>query len=327
LAPERAKGLFLTREIQTLWLGKTKRTRLKRSKAKMALVNGKLYNEIKQKLGLNSADLNALIDRTSKTKDLDHNYAAILLALESGINVSKFASQNDIEILQTFLRSPQTYRERAEPLISPRGFTRPKPITEASSSKTNNQVFVVHGRNARIREAMFFFLRAVGLKPLEWNSLILRTRQASPYIGNILEAAFAEASAIVVLLTPDDIAKVGEEYLYSTDLAYEKNFTGQARPNVLFEAGMAFGRAPDQTVLVQFGDVRPFSDVAGRHILRMDNQPSSRKELITKLSNAGCTVDESGTDWITTGNFEIEAPGKKEPSEKFSIGKFLSWLV
>ena len=38
-----------------------------------------------------------------------------------------------------------------------------------------------------------------------------------------------------------------------SDPAYERRLTGQARPNVLFEAGMAYGKDPNSTVLAQLG--------------------------------------------------------------------------
>jgi hypothetical protein len=37
---------------------------------------------------------------------------------------------------------------------------------------------------------------------------------------------------------------------------------------VLFEAGLAMGRHPRKTVLVQVGKSKPFSDVDGRHMVR-----------------------------------------------------------
>jgi predicted nucleotide-binding protein len=152
---------------------------------------------------------------------------------------------------------------------------------------------------------MFTFLRAVGLKPLEWTQALRMTKQGSPYVGTVLDTAFREAAAIVVLFTPDDEARLRAEFVSSRDPDYERNLTGQARPNVLFEAGMAFGKDPNSTVLVEVGYVRPFSDVAGRHVVHMSNQPTSRQELVTKLANAGCNVDTSGTDWLSAGDFDL----------------------
>jgi predicted nucleotide-binding protein len=157
---------------------------------------------------------------------------------------------------------------------------------------------------------MFRFLRSVGLDPLEWTQALRKTKDGSPYIGTILEAAFGEAAAVVVLLTPDDEAQLRGEFVRPNDPEYERKLTGQARPNVLFEAGMAFGKSPERTVLVQIGSIRPFSDVAGRHIVHMSNQPTSRNELITKLANAGCNVDTSGNDWLSEGDFDLPIHSK-----------------
>src|SRR5262249_20742405 len=82
------------------------------------------------------------------------------------------------------------------------------------------------------------------------------------------------------------------------DPPFEKQLTGQARPNVLFEAGMAFSSHPDRTVLVQLGTIRPFSDIAGRHIIIMSNDAKRRKELADRLEFAGCDVNRDGTDWM-----------------------------
>ena len=54
-------------------------------------------------------------------------------------------------------------------------------------SKTKIQgpkvVFVIHGRNLQIRDAMFAFLRSLGLHPLEWIEALTATQKGSPYIG------------------------------------------------------------------------------------------------------------------------------------------------
>ncbi|HZA55702.1 MAG TPA: TIR domain-containing protein [Candidatus Udaeobacter sp.] len=90
------------------------------------------------------------------------------------------------------------------------------------SRKRGTTVFVVHGRDLEARDAMFTFLRAIGLKPLEWSQAIRLTRQASPYVGTILEKAFEQAAAIVVLLTPDDEARLKRKFQKPKEPDHEK---------------------------------------------------------------------------------------------------------
>jgi hypothetical protein len=153
---------------------------------------------------------------------------------------------------------------------------------------------------------MFDFLRAIGLKPLEWSQAIGATGEATPYIGQVLDTAFTIAQAVVVLMTPDDVACLRVEIQTEQDPHYEKQPTGQARPNVLFEAGMAMGRNPKRTVLVEIGTLRPFSDVGGRHVLRLNNSSERRHDLAQRLQTAGCAVDLTGRDWHTVGSFDLK---------------------
>jgi len=179
--------------------------------------------------------------------------------------------------------------------------------TLAMSEVDPTKVFVVHGRNEHIRSGMFSFLRAIGLDPIEWTKAIEMTGKGSPYVGEILDAALANAQAIVVVMTPDDEAKLRDQYLTGQDQEYERSLTPQARPNVLFEAGLALGRSPDQTILVEIGELRPFSDIAGRHTIRLDNSPERRLALANRLKTAGCEVDTAaGADWLTQGDFSLE---------------------
>jgi predicted nucleotide-binding protein len=139
---------------------------------------------------------------------------------------------------------------------------------------------------------------------MEWGDVASSTSRGAPYIGDILQAAFNRAAAVVVLITPDDEAKLRDEFLHPNDPDYERRLTGQARPNVLFEAGMALGHHPDRTILVEFGGVRPFSDVAGRHTIRFTGSPESRHALAERLRAAGCDVNTGGTDWLSEGQFK-----------------------
>jgi predicted nucleotide-binding protein len=181
----------------------------------------------------------------------------------------------------------------------------PQPVSNMTTPIDTRNVFVVHGRNLEARNSLFRFLRSIRLSPLEWSQAIMATGKASPFIGEILDAAFAKAQAVVVLMTPDDEARLLEPYRSQSDPPYESQLTGQARPNVLFEAGMAMGRNPDRTIIVELGIVRPFSDIAGRHTVKLSNDSTARHELAQRLETAGCSVDLSGRDWHTEGDFSL----------------------
>lgn len=174
----------------------------------------------------------------------------------------------------------------------------------SKASKDPRNVFVVHGRNHLARNALFRFLRSIGLRPIEWSQAVDLTKKASPYIGEILDAAFAYAKAVVVLMTPDDEARLRGPYHGDGDHAYEHVLTAQSRANVLFEAGMAMGRDSDRTVLLELGQLRPFSDIGGRHVVKLKNSVAARQNIANRLKRAGCPVDLTGTDWHTEGDFD-----------------------
>src|SRR5207249_689051 len=93
-------------------------------------------------------------------------------------------------------------------------------------------VFVIHGRDKRLRDGMFAFLRSLGLNPMEWAHAVELTGKGAPYVGEVLDAAFANAQAVVVLFTPDDLAKLRPGLHGDTEPHHEVVLTPQARPNV-----------------------------------------------------------------------------------------------
>ncbi len=168
----------------------------------------------------------------------------------------------------------------------------------------SKEVFVIHGRNETARVAMFEFLRAVGLEPIEWDTAVKATESASPYIGQILDVAFERANAAISLMTPDDNAVLKEWLQREDDPQIEKALTGQARPNVLFETGMAMARFQEKTIIVEVGDPKRFSDIAGRHTIRLSDTVSCRESLVQRLETAGCPVDRNRPDWQLAGDFK-----------------------
>jgi len=270
----------------------------------MAKINPKLLAAIIGKTGLGQAQVYARINQTASAELLPRHLAAIRVGADVGITINKYARSEELAQLRSAgspVAPPSAAPLHAE---SRKGSAAPTRRSAKSVPKAiPNSVFVVHGRDSAARVAMFAFLRSIGVKPIEWTSAIGLSKKAAPYVGEILDAAFARARAIVVLLTPDDLAQLRPDLLSASDKPYERVLTGQARPNVLFEAGMAFATHPDRTVMVQLGNVREFSDVAGRHVVHMSNEYSRRQELATKLNNAGCNVDTTGTDWVDAGDF------------------------
>ncbi len=180
------------------------------------------------------------------------------------------------------------------------------------------KVFVVHGRNRQARDALFSFLRSLGLSPLEWEQAVRHTGSGAPHVGEIVRQALEEVQAVVVLLTGDDEARLRGPLLEANDPAHERELRLQPRPNVLFESGMAFATHRERTILVQIGEIRPFSDIAGRHVLRFDGSAEDRRALAGRLQTAGCAVDLSGNDWLVSGDFQlaiaVAAPGESAPS-------------
>jgi predicted nucleotide-binding protein len=176
-----------------------------------------------------------------------------------------------------------------------------EPGIEHSADKQKN-VVVVHGRDLGLRDAMFQFLRSAGLRPIEWNDAVRRTQRASPYTGEVVDALFRDAQAVVVLLSPDEHVEL-KASLRSGDSA--DNSGWQPRPNVFVEAGMALARDEARTVLVQIGTIRHASDLAGRNSISFDGSSASRHDLIERLRVCGCAISISGNSWLRDGIFSI----------------------
>jgi predicted nucleotide-binding protein len=173
--------------------------------------------------------------------------------------------------------------------------------SDSSDEERRKTILVVYGQDEDTRRDMFSFLHSLHLLPIEWNDAVARTGKASPYVGEILKTAFSMAQAFLVLMTPDEQAVLRPE-LRKTPR--DENIGFQPRPNVILEAGMALATDEARTILVSTGVLRGMSDLDGRHVVRLDNSPERRNDLVQRLKVAGCNPKTDGTDWIRTGNFE-----------------------
>jgi predicted nucleotide-binding protein len=164
------------------------------------------------------------------------------------------------------------------------------------------RVFVIYGRNDKAFEAMKQFLRALGLKPYDFNELAAE-QGGSAFVGDIVLEGMKRSKAVIAMFTPDEKAELLPDFSGPHDAAHDLS-RRQARPNVIFEAGLALGHDAKKTIIVTLGsDVKLFSDVDGRHIVRLTNSPGARDAIRLRLKHLGCAVEESG-DWHSAGAAE-----------------------
>lgn len=219
-------------------------------------------------------------------------------------NISRLMIQSG-DFTKTRLGYQLHWKARQE-IISQLNQTRPasgvaKPSTASIAFGRERDVLVVYGRDETVRASVFQYLRALGLNPLEWGELVKRTGKASPHVWEVLDLAFQQTQAVVVLFTPDEQCQLRKDLQTEPD---DVSLFYQPRPNVLIEAGIALSKNEDHTLLVHIGRTRAISDLAGRHVLRLNNSPESRNDFAERLETAGCRVVRSGSDWLRFGNFD-----------------------
>jgi predicted nucleotide-binding protein len=164
-------------------------------------------------------------------------------------------------------------------------------------------VFVVHGRDEAARRALFAFLRALGLRPLEWEKLVGETGKDTPFLSEAVRKGLAAARAVVVLMTPEDVVRLHPELHEPGEASAETGASLQARPNVLLELGMALITHPDRTLILVIGNHRPTSDLGGLNYIRISDTPECRSKIASRLRLAGCPVENEGKDWLHEGDF------------------------
>lgn len=181
-----------------------------------------------------------------------------------------------------------------------------EPLAVAAGVKGSGDrrsVFLVHGRDASAAAAMRKLLRALGLRIIEWEDALEHLGQGpSPYVGDIVMAGMRLADAVIVLFTPDDLVHLRPDL--AGDGEVETTIQGQARPNVIYEAGIADALNRARTLLVEVGRVKGLSDLGGRNTLRFNGSIESRRQLASRLRSANLNVDDIGLSWLSAGDFD-----------------------
>ena len=80
--------------------------------------------------------------------------------------------------------------------------------------------------------------------------------------------------------------------------------------------GLALGAHPKKTIMVQVGKVKSFSDIGGRHMVRLTNDQASRDSFAIRLAQKCPAVNRIGNDWMHVGKFEPTEPKAAKTSKK-----------
>jgi predicted nucleotide-binding protein len=158
----------------------------------------------------------------------------------------------------------------------------PTPALHLATKK----VFVVHGREHGLKEAVVSLLQRLGLEPVV---LHLKPDMGSTVIEKI-EREGQDAAFAVVLLTPDD-----EGRLRSTGKP-EEPLRPRARQNVVLEYGYFLGLLGRDSVVAlasQAGDFEPPTDVSGVLYVPVASVEDEawRFRLASEMKSAGLEVD------------------------------------
>lgn len=151
------------------------------------------------------------------------------------------------------------------------------PIPVRRESRQTNKIFLVHGRDERMRDAVARFLHAQSLSPV-----ILSEK---PNEGRTIIEKFeqeADVGFAVVCLSGDDLGK----------LSTESDWKPRARQNVILELGYFVGRLERRRVCALLkGDLELPSDVVGVGFVQFDENEGWKLKLGRELKAAGYNVD------------------------------------
>jgi len=162
-------------------------------------------------------------------------------------------------------------------------------------SQSQSTVFIVSGRCRAARDAIVRILSGAGLKVVDFPEAKDDAGTGMTIVDYIVERAHQSANAVLVLMTPDEIAFLRRELSSPGDRPEERGPIKQSRPNVIDELGRSMSSRRNKTVLVSMGDIRIPSNEAGYFVERFDGSEDKRKDLLLALEKrCGCTVNWRG---------------------------------
>ena len=143
----------------------------------------------------------------------------------------------------------------------------------------NNSVFIVHGHDEGLKEAVARFLEKIGVKPVILHEQI----NNGMTIIEEFEDFANRAGFAIVLMTPDD---------YGYPSGHEEQKKARPRQNVVLELGYFVAKlGRNKTLVLTRGDLVLASDFAGVVYESVDNGDGWKWKLAQELKSANFDVD------------------------------------
>jgi hypothetical protein len=151
-----------------------------------------------------------------------------------------------------------------------------EPGLRRMTAQSKHNVFIVHGHDHAMRDAVTLFLHHIGLSPI----ILSEIEDSGRTVVEKFEQVAKRADFAIVLLTPDDVATAAG------------TTTRRARQNVIFELGFfvsMLGR--NKVCLLRKGEVEGFSDFHGVIYQTVDEHEGWKRKLAQELKAAGLDFD------------------------------------
>ena len=201
---------------------------------------------------------------SSSTPESDH-----VMAWDSG-------KSNILSLFKTMLEELQisTPHERSHDLPTSHD-------VRDTQAELSNRMFIVHGHEKEMKEAVARTLSKLGLDPIILHE---RPNQGRTIIEKFTD--YSDVSSAVVLLSPDDLAYPKNRFPKDAKL--------RPRQNVVFELGFFIGKLGRERVFVLHREDQNFempSDYSGVLYIPYNESTSWQTALVTELKACGYQVD------------------------------------
>ncbi|MCU0795517.1 MAG: nucleotide-binding protein [Akkermansiaceae bacterium] len=166
---------------------------------------------------------------------------------------------------------------RAKPIVP---FLREeKPIPALPSPKNAKRVFIVHGHDDALKNAVARIVDRLGLEPIILHE---QPNKGRTIIEKFL--AYSDVGFAIVLLTPDDVG--------GSCKSLPDNLTKRARQNVILELGFFLGRLGRERVAALYDpSVEMPSDYSGVLFIPYDDRGVWVLHLAKEMKEAGLAAD------------------------------------